>query len=149
MFAALDAGCSLAPWWRSGQLDRLLDEDHAALTARAVEVLRQAGWQVDVEVTFSIYGERGSIDVVATRPAEHRALIGQYELTKGRLVAALGALQAQVVELDARALPDRRVHYGPWARSLGPGIFLRLASAGGFRERAVFFLPYAFRRDLL
>src|SRR5512146_1711818 len=64
MFAALDAGCTLTPWWRSGQLDRLLDEDHAALTAQAVNMLKNAGWDVDVEATFAIYGESGSVDIL-------------------------------------------------------------------------------------
>ena len=55
--AALDAGCSLTPWWCSGQLDRLLDEDHAALAARAAEYLQRHGWAVNVEVSFAVYGD--------------------------------------------------------------------------------------------
>lgn len=81
MFAALDAGCTLTPWWRSGQLERLLDEEHAALTARAVGLLRAAGWQVEVEATFSVYGEKGSIDVLALRPAERTALMVEVKST--------------------------------------------------------------------
>jgi transcriptional regulator with XRE-family HTH domain len=81
MFAALDAGCTLAPWWRSGQLDRLLDEAHAALTERTVDLLRRAGWQVSVEVTFAVYGERGSIDVLGLKPAERRALVTEVKPT--------------------------------------------------------------------
>lgn len=75
LFGALDAGCNLAPWWRSGQMDRLLDEDHAGLVAGAIDWLGQRGWSVSTEVTFSIYGERGSIDLLATRRSDEAALV--------------------------------------------------------------------------
>ena len=75
LFGALDAGCNLAPWWRSGQLDRLLDEDHATLVGRAVEWLRRHGWHVDLEVTFAVYSERGSIDLLATRRSDRSVLV--------------------------------------------------------------------------
>ena len=51
--------------WRGGELDRLLDADHAALQAAARRWLGRLGWQVGVEVTFSRYGERGSVDLLA------------------------------------------------------------------------------------
>lgn len=54
-------------------LDRLLDEAHARLVEAVVGRLRALGWEVAVEVTFSRYGERGSIDVLAWH-AETRAL---------------------------------------------------------------------------
>jgi transcriptional regulator with XRE-family HTH domain len=75
LFAALDAGCSLAPWWRSGQLDRLLDEDHAALAAGAVGFLDRFGWTIRVEVSFAFYAERGSIDLLATRRSDAAVLV--------------------------------------------------------------------------
>ncbi len=49
-------------------LDRLLDESHARLVEAVVARLRLLGWEVGVEVTFSRYGERGSIDVLAWHP---------------------------------------------------------------------------------
>ncbi len=55
--------------WNGEQLDRLLDEAHARLVDMVVAMLRSAGWDVAVEVSFSIWGERGSIDVLAC----HRA----------------------------------------------------------------------------
>jgi transcriptional regulator with XRE-family HTH domain len=51
--------------WNGEQLDRLLDEGHARLVEMVVAMLRSAGWDVAVEVSFSIWGERGSIDVLA------------------------------------------------------------------------------------
>jgi transcriptional regulator with XRE-family HTH domain len=51
--------------WRGEALDRLLDEAHARIVEAFVAVLRAAGWEVAVEVSFSVWGERGSIDILA------------------------------------------------------------------------------------
>ncbi len=51
--------------WRGGDLDRLLDEGHAALMARAAAILESAGWSVMPEVTFAHFADRGSIDILA------------------------------------------------------------------------------------
>jgi hypothetical protein len=47
----------------------LLDQDHALVVEATVGRLRQADWTVEVEVSFNIWGERGSIDVLAFHPA--------------------------------------------------------------------------------
>lgn len=49
-------------------LDRLLDAGHAALVEKVVVTLRAAGWTCATEVTFSIAGERGAVDVLAWHP---------------------------------------------------------------------------------
>lgn len=67
LFAAVDASWEPHVSWRGGEVDRLLDEDHAALVSETVRRLRALGWEVLVEVTYSEYGERGSIDVMAAR----------------------------------------------------------------------------------
>jgi transcriptional regulator with XRE-family HTH domain len=64
VFEAVGARLFLNAWWNGAALDRLLDERHAALVERCVNVLRGYGWRTEVEVTFSVYGERGSIDVL-------------------------------------------------------------------------------------
>jgi transcriptional regulator with XRE-family HTH domain len=47
-------------------LERLLNARHAALAEAVVERLRAArGWDVRPEVSFSIWGERGIVDLVA------------------------------------------------------------------------------------
>ena len=56
--------------WRGGELDRLLDEDHARLVGAAVRRLVATGWEIAVEATYSWYGERGSIDVFGGRRSE-------------------------------------------------------------------------------
>jgi transcriptional regulator with XRE-family HTH domain len=106
LFGAVDAGCSLTPWWRSGLLDRLLDEDHATLAARAAEFLSRHGWTVSVEVSFAIYGERGSIDLLATRPSDGAVLVVE---VKTRLMSVEELLRTldRKVRLAARIVQER------------------------------------------
>ncbi|HEU0245254.1 MAG TPA: helix-turn-helix domain-containing protein [Candidatus Limnocylindrales bacterium] len=49
-------------------LDRLLDADHASIVEQVSELLARHGWEVVPEATFSVYGERGSIDILAFHP---------------------------------------------------------------------------------
>jgi hypothetical protein len=64
---ALEARLVVFVDWRGGELDRLLDADHARLQERWG--LRKAAasdrWISRQEVTYSEYGERGSIDDLA------------------------------------------------------------------------------------
>jgi len=61
--------------WRGGQLDRLLDEGHAALVGATADMLRRHGWEVLTEVTYAEWGERGSIDILAWHAATRRLLV--------------------------------------------------------------------------
>lgn len=67
IFRALEASFEGMVRWRAGDLDRLLDERHAALVESVASRLRAWGWSVHPEVTFAIWGERGSIDLLAVR----------------------------------------------------------------------------------
>ena len=69
VFGAVEARVSLAPRWRGAELERVLDEEHAAVVAALVRNLRRLGWESLVEVTYSHYGDRGSIDVLGLLPA--------------------------------------------------------------------------------
>jgi transcriptional regulator with XRE-family HTH domain len=60
--------------WNGGEMDRLLDAAHARLVEACVRLLRSVGWVVVPEASFSIFGERGSVDVLAWHPA-HRAVL--------------------------------------------------------------------------
>ncbi len=63
--AALDAEVVVFVRWRGGEIDRLLDEGHAAIVGWIVDLLTSLGWEVIPEVSYAIRGERGSIDVLA------------------------------------------------------------------------------------
>ena len=71
----LGAELHMEVWFRGGDLDRLLDEGHAAVVAAVVRRLEALGWDVRPEFSFAVYGERGSIDVVAWHPASRTLLI--------------------------------------------------------------------------
>ncbi|HEX9550725.1 MAG TPA: helix-turn-helix transcriptional regulator [Candidatus Limnocylindrales bacterium] len=75
LFATADAKLDLLPRWRGADLDRLLDAAHADLVADVARRLRLQGWEVAIEVTYSEYGERGSIDVMGLLPARRAVLI--------------------------------------------------------------------------
>jgi transcriptional regulator with XRE-family HTH domain len=61
---ALEASLEIRARWNGEGLDRLLDQAHAGLVEQFVQRLRSDGWVADVEVSFSVRGERGSIDVL-------------------------------------------------------------------------------------
>ena len=61
--------------WNGELLERLLDQDHAAIVEQVVRFLAAAGWLVATEVSFNIWGERGSIDVLALHPGTRILLI--------------------------------------------------------------------------
>lgn len=62
---ALGGSVELRPFWRGAATDRLLDEVHASLCGRVASLLLGAEWEVQAEVSFAHFGERGSIDLVA------------------------------------------------------------------------------------
>lgn len=63
--SALGVSVTLTPRWRGAEMAKLIDEAHAALVGCVVQRLAAAGWSVRPEHTFSVWGERGSIDALA------------------------------------------------------------------------------------
>lgn len=78
--------------WRGGQLDRLLDEGHAALGAAVMEILGDREWQVRVEVSYSHFGERGSIDILAWHAATRTLLVVEIKTELTSIEATLRKL---------------------------------------------------------
>jgi transcriptional regulator with XRE-family HTH domain len=72
---SVDADLVLLVRWHGGELDRLLDEGHASLVGAIVSLLEADGWETIAEVTYSEYGERGSIDVIGWHAATRTLLI--------------------------------------------------------------------------
>jgi len=62
---ALGGELRIELWFRGGELDRLMDEGHAALVGAIAGVLASHGWETRPEVSFAVFAERGSIDLVA------------------------------------------------------------------------------------
>lgn len=78
---ALDGQLGFDFRWRGEAIDRLIDEDHAAIVDAVVAIYRPAGWEVAVEASFSIYGERGSIDVLAWHPVAEVVAVNEIKAT--------------------------------------------------------------------
>jgi transcriptional regulator with XRE-family HTH domain len=93
---ALDIRIDVVARWRGGDLDRLANAAHAAMhESMAADFERLPGWIVRPEVSFSFYGERGVIDLLAWN-ANLRALL-------------IIELKTQVVDIsDLMATADRR-----------------------------------------
>jgi HTH-type transcriptional regulator / antitoxin HipB len=111
--ARLGADVDLRLRWHGEALDRLLDGAHAALVERVVRLLRNEGWEVAIEVSFSLGGERGSIDVLAFHEAS----------------AALLVVEVKSVVPDAQSLlagVDRKARLGS-----------QIAAGRGWRARHV------------
>ena len=74
-FRVIDGALLINAYWRGAELDRLLDEGHAAIVGAVVRLLGRHGWVVEPEVTFAVYGERGSIDVLAWHASTRTLLV--------------------------------------------------------------------------
>ena len=72
---ALGGRISIRVLYQGEGLDRLRDQRHAALVEAIVRLLRASGWEVATELSFNVYGERGSIDVLAFHPATRALLV--------------------------------------------------------------------------
>ncbi|HSL96941.1 MAG TPA: helix-turn-helix transcriptional regulator [Candidatus Deferrimicrobiaceae bacterium] len=70
--------------WRGGDLDRLVDEGHARLVGVVTEMLLADDWHVRLEVSYAVYRERGSIDILAWHPQARILLVVE---VKSELVA--------------------------------------------------------------
>lgn len=92
---ALEMRLSLHAQWRGGELDRLLDADHAALQALARGWFESLRWLVEVEMTYSRYGERGSIDLLAFHSATRTLVVVEVKTVVADLQSLLRGLDAK------------------------------------------------------
>lgn len=93
---ALEGSIAVDLRWRGAALDRLVDARHAALTSAAMATIGSTGWMTQPEVSYSRYGERGSIDILAWHP-EARALLVIENKTE------LTSIEATLRKLDEKA----------------------------------------------
>lgn len=99
--AALGASLEVRLRWHGESLDRLLDEAHAATVAAVVARLTRARWECRLEASFSIWGERGSIDVLAWHATTRSLLVVEVKPVVPDLQAMLHGLDRK-----ARLAPD-------------------------------------------
>ena len=81
--------------WNGPELDRLLDAAHAAVGTTVKRRLERWGWLVRVEVTYSRYGERGRIDILAWHAATRTLLVVEIKTDLVDVQELLGTLDAK------------------------------------------------------
>ncbi len=101
--AVLEIRLDIVPRWRGGELDRLLNAGHSAMhEAVARRLADTPGWQFTPEASFSVYGERGVIDVLAWHEAHRMLLIIE-------LKTAIVDVQDLLASMDRRQRLARRI----------------------------------------
>jgi transcriptional regulator with XRE-family HTH domain len=92
---ALGARLDVTPHWQGAGLDRLLDEGHARLVGLVSNVIDEWGWVTRVEVTYSEFGERGSIDLLAWHAATATLVLFEIKSELGSVEGLLRPLNAK------------------------------------------------------
>jgi transcriptional regulator with XRE-family HTH domain len=127
--SALDSTLALDMRWHGGGLDRLLDEQHAVVLGSTASMLTGLGWLTDVEATYSHFGERGSIDIMAWHEATRVLLVVEI---KSELVS----IEATLRKLDEKARLAPVVARERWpGRASAVGRMLVLPSTTTERRR--------------
>jgi hypothetical protein len=116
-FAALGADLRLTASYRGAAIDRLFDEGHALLVGTVVERLKHTGWLAEVEVSFSDYGDRGSIDVFGWHAASRSLAVFEIKSEMGGVDPTLRPL-----DVKARLAPKIAQRFG-WSN---PGPVARI-----------------------
>lgn len=157
--------------WNAQGLDRLLDGDHAALVEAVVTYLTERGWLCHTEVTFSTYGERGSIDILAWHAASRSLLVVEVKTLvpdvgpmlaaldrKDRLAAGIARERGWVPSSISRVLVIRdgstaRRHVADLPSTFGEAFPSRTVAVKGWvgrpsgRISGLWFFPNAQRRS--
>lgn len=80
---------------RGADVARLLDEEHAAMVETMAASLARAGWQVEAESSYSLYGERGRIDLLAFDPSTKLLAVVEVKTELADLQDLFGSLNAK------------------------------------------------------
>jgi len=160
--AVLDVWVGLVARSRGGDLERVADAAHAALAEVAIALLCALGWEVRPEVSFSVWGERGVVDIVAWHASSRSLLLVELKtriVDIGQLLATLDRRQrlgseiaepfgwkpatiSTVLILSDRATNHRRV-------AAHRAVFDAALPDGGRRVRAWLAAPSAGLRGLM
>jgi transcriptional regulator with XRE-family HTH domain len=107
VFRCVGAGFDGQVLWRGPALDRLVDARHAALVGSATTRLQRSGWQVLPEVSYSEYGERGSIDILGWRVEERAVVVEEIKSDLTRTEETLRKLDEKARLVGAKVAGDR------------------------------------------
>ncbi len=128
--AALEIELRFQARSRAGELERLVNARHMALVESLIRLLEAAGWQCQAEVSFSRWGERGSIDVLALHPASGSLLVIEVKTE----IVDVGELLA-TLDRKRRLAPAIAAELGWLAGPGGPSTVLVVAESDLNRDR--------------
>jgi transcriptional regulator with XRE-family HTH domain len=98
----LDARLDVRLLWQGEAMDRLLDARHAALVEAVVRTLASLAWLTAVEVSFSIRGERGGVDILAFHAPSRSLLVIEVK-------SVVPDIQAMLLTLDRKLRLARQI----------------------------------------
>lgn len=112
--AAVDVRLEWRPIGRGADVARTMDEEHAAIVEVVAAWLRRIDYEVVAEASFSIYGERGRVDLLAYGVSSATLCIVEVKTELNDLQDLLGALDvrerlAPRLAADRGWSPSRRV----------------------------------------
>ena len=117
ILASLGARIDVRVLWNGPELDRMLDAGHAALGVAVKRRLERRSWIVRVEVSFSRYGERGRIDLLAWYPSTGFLLVIELKTDLVDVQSLLGSL-----DVKARLARQVAAQFGWEATAVVPAI---------------------------
>ncbi len=94
--AALTFSLELAPRGLGADTDRVVDERHAGILGTAETWLEALCWLCAAEVTYSEWGERGSIDILAWHKPTSTLLVVEIKTELASVEATLRKLDEKV-----------------------------------------------------
>jgi transcriptional regulator with XRE-family HTH domain len=103
----LGMSVSISVSWEGAELDRLLGGRHSAMHEVAARLLAgHDGWEQAPEVSFSIFGERGVIDILCWHAATRTLLVIELKTELADVQATVGTLDRKV-RLASQIAADR------------------------------------------
>lgn len=95
--ATLELGIEVRLRSRDGDVDRLVNSRHAALAEGVIAWVQGfRGWTVRPELSFSVYGERGAIDLVLWHAASRRLIVVELKTEIVDVAELLGTLDRKL-----------------------------------------------------
>lgn len=141
--AALDLRVDLRLIGRSGHAVRMADEEHAAIVDTIAAWLRHRGLDVEAEASFSEWGERGRIDLLAYDPRTGTIVLVEVKTLLLDLQELLGGLDVR--ERLIATIARRRA----WTVERRVTLLAVAATAANrtvVRDHAALFAPFTVRR---
>lgn len=141
--SALDLRLDLRLLGRSGHLVRMADEEHVAIVESIADWLRRSGFQVEAEASFSEWGERGRIDLLAYDPRTRTVIIVEVKTLLLDLQELLGSLD---VRERLVAVIARRRGWSVERRITMLAVAASAANRRVVRSHSALFQPFTVRR---